>query len=87
MDNDNPGKQNLRKYFINTLIELLIYGILVTLYFFFVLRYLGTPLVVLFNQRLYFYAFISLALIVAQGVLLERITFYILYWIGIKRFD
>ena len=87
-----PQRQNyenndLRRYVVNILIELVIYGGLVTIYFFLVLRYLGSPLISLFDRNLCVYAIVSLVLIVVQGVLLERLTFYILDWIGVKRFE
>jgi hypothetical protein len=72
---------------LNLIIELIIYGGLVTLYFLVVLRYLNEPIKNLFDNNLHFYAIVSLVLIVLQGVLLERLTFYILDWIGLKRFE
>ena len=72
---------------LNLIIELIIYGGLVTLYFLVVLRYLNEPINNLFDNNLLVYAIVSLILIVLQGVLLERLAFYILGWIGLKRFE
>lgn len=82
----NP-KHMPRRLLLNLIIELIIYGGLVTLYFLVVLRYLNEPITNLFDNNLPVYAIVSLILIVLQGVLLERLTFYILDWIGLKRFE
>ena len=71
----------------NFIIELLIYGGLVTLYFLLALRLLSTPLKVLFDEYLPLYAVVSLILIVAQGVLLENITTFLLDRLGLQRFE
>lgn len=62
----------------NIVIELLIYGVLVTVYALVVLRWLGKPLHDLFHSNLTLYAFVGLALIVGQGVLLERLTAFLI---------
>lgn len=71
----------------NFLIELVIYGGLVTLYYLLALRLLASPLKALFDRNLPLYAVISLALIVAQGVLLEHLTSYLLDRLGLDRFE
>ncbi len=71
----------------NFIIELVIYGGLVTLYFLLALRLLSTPLKVLFDEYLPFYAVVSLILIVTQGVLLENITTFLLDRLGLQRFE
>jgi hypothetical protein len=76
-----------RRLVLNLIIEFIIYGGLVTLYFLVVLRYLYEPINNLFDNNLLVYAIVSLLLIVLQGVLLERLAFYILDWIGLKRFE
>jgi hypothetical protein len=76
-----------KRLVLNLIIELIIYGGLVTLYFLVVLRYLNEPINNLFDNNLLVYAIVSLILIVLQGVLLERLAFYILDWIGLKRFE
>ncbi len=82
----NP-KQIPKRLVFNLIIEFIIYGGLVTLYFLVILRYLNEPIKNLFDNNLTFYAIVSLILIVLQGVVLERLTFYILDWVGLKRFE
>jgi hypothetical protein len=62
----------------NLLIEVVVYGILVVVYTIVVLRLLGEPLAQLFHQNLVFYALLSLGLILAQGVLLDFLTTFLL---------
>lgn len=62
----------------NFALELLVYGALVVGYFFIVLRVLADPLARLFNSNLVAYALIALGLMVAQGVVLEAITSFLL---------
>lgn len=62
----------------NLFIEILIYGILLVVYFFLVLRYLGNFLTDLFENQLFLYSILGLGLIVAQAVLLETITSYLI---------
>lgn len=69
------------------LIELAIYGVLVIAYSFVVLRYLADPLYDLFSSNLVVYAFVALGLIVAQGVLLEAITSFILHRLGLDQLE
>lgn len=71
----------------NFLIELSIYGALVVLYFFLVLRYLGDPLEQLFHSNLLLYAIVCLVLIVAQAVVLEAITSFIIKQTGLEQLD
>lgn len=58
-------------------IELLIYSILVVGYFVLVLRLLAAPLYGLFSTNLTLYAFVALGLIIAQAVVLDAITTFI----------
>jgi hypothetical protein len=62
----------------NFVIELIVYSILVVAYFVVALRLLGEWLARLFHSNLVTYALISLGLIVAQGVLLDVITSFLL---------
>jgi hypothetical protein len=71
----------------NFAIELVIYGTLVILYYFLALRLLSSPLEHLFNEYLPAYAVISLILIVAQGVLLESLTSFLLKRLGLQRME
>ena len=80
-------KHTPKRLVINLIIEFIIYGGLVTLYFLVILRYLNEPIKNLFDNNLTVYAIVSLILIGLQGVALERLTFYILDWVGLKRFE
>ena len=85
MPSDHPPAQ--RFSIRNLVIELLLYGILVTLYALLVLRWLSTQLQALFRENLTVYALAGLALIVAQGVLLERLTSFLLARLGVQHFE
>jgi hypothetical protein len=67
-------KREIRNSLISFLVELLIYGVLVVGYFFLVLNFLGDWLFRLFEHNRHFYAFMALALIVGQGLVLETLT-------------
>jgi hypothetical protein len=87
-DNSQINNKHIpKRLVVNLIIEFIIYGGLVTLYFLVILRYLNEPIKNLFDNNLTFYAIVSLILIGLQGVLLERVTFYILDWVGLKRFE
>jgi uncharacterized membrane protein len=77
----------LRTLVRNFAIEVLVYGVLVVAYFYLVLRFLGDPLEKLFAENLTVYAFVALALIVAQGVVLEFITSFLLSRLGLDRLE
>ena len=66
-------------------LELIIYGPLVTLYYFLVLRRVNDWLTNLFNASSTEYAAVSLLFIVGQGVLLERLTSWLLRRIGLRQ--
>ena len=55
-------------------VELAIYSVLVTVYFFLVLHLLGEWLYHLETQRRYLYAVVSLLLIAGQAVALDAVT-------------
>ena len=74
----------VRRLFGSFVLELSIYAALVVGYFFLVLRLLGDPLKSLFTENLTIYAFVALALIVAQGVLLEGVTSFIMSHLGLE---
>ncbi|HAY83559.1 MAG TPA: hypothetical protein DCY42_01170 [Chloroflexi bacterium] len=69
----------------NFVIELVVYGILLAIYFFVALRYLAEPLSNLFDNNLIVYAFIGLGLIVVQAVFLEFITSLLFDFLGLHR--
>lgn len=76
---------NIRSLIRNLIIELVVYGVLLVIYFFAVLRFLGGFLTTLFHNGLYSYAFLGLGLIVAQAVLLELITSYLIRLLRLDR--
>lgn len=71
----------------NFAIEMVIYGLLVVGYFFLVLRILGDPLRSLFDQNLLLYALAALGLIVAQSVLLEMVTSFLMSRLKLERLE
>ena len=71
----------------NFVIELIVYSILVVAYFVVALRMLGEWLARLFHSSLVTYALISLGLIVAQGVLLDVITSFLLDRLNLSRLE
>lgn len=77
---------DIKKFIINFTIELVIYGALVTLYYFLALRFLSSPLEFLFEEYIVLYGFVSLILIVIQGMFLENVTHFLLTRIGLERF-
>ncbi len=79
--------RDTRRLMRNFVIELAIYGILVTVYSLVVLRLLGEPLARLFGGNLITYALISLGLIVTQGVLLDLITSFLLDRLRLGRLE
>ena len=81
---DSARKRSLIRGFV---IEILVYAVLVVAYFFLVLRLLADPLYDLFNNNLVVYAFVALGLIVAQGVVLEAITSFILHKLGLDQLE
>ncbi len=74
-----------RKLIRNLVIELIVYGALVTAYSVLVYRLLGRPLARLFDVNLVAYAFIGLALILVQGVALDLITSFLLNQLHLER--
>ena len=71
----------------NFVIEVLVYSALVLAYFFLVLRFLADPLRQLFDNHLVLYAFVSLALIVIQGAVLEAVTSFLISRLGLERLE
>jgi hypothetical protein len=71
----------------NFVIEMVIYGLLVLGYFFLVLRLLGDPLKDLFDQNILLYALVALGLIVAQSVLLEMVTSFLMNRLKLERLE
>lgn len=77
---------NVRNLVRNLIIEIIIYGILLVVYFFVVLRYLNGFLTGLFLNQTIIYAFLGLGLIVAQGVVLEALTSYLIRMLRLDRY-
>ena len=68
-------------------IELAIYSLLVTGYFYLVLRLLNGMLARLFQRNLHIYGLLGLGLIVAQGLLLEMVTSFIVNQLDLERLE
>jgi hypothetical protein len=79
--------QTSRTIIRNFILEMVIYGALVTIYFLLVLRYLGDWLYELYQSELRLYAFLALALIVAQAVVLEALTSFLITRLGLERLE
>ena len=78
---------NFRKMIGSFAVELLIYSVLVVAYFLVVLRFLGEPLYRLFSSQLVVYALLALVLIVAQAVVLEAVTSFIMGLLGLDQVE
>ena len=78
-------KPDLPRLIRNFLIELVVYGILLVIYFFVVLRFLGDFLTNLYNNSLVVYAVLALVLIIMQGVFLEALTSYLMKLLRLER--
>jgi hypothetical protein len=65
-------------------LELAIYALLVSGYFFLVLHFLGAWLRHLFDANKGIYAVVAVALIVGQGVMLEMLTTWLLRFLRSK---
>ncbi len=68
------GRSNKSASLGSFLVELAVYAIFVFAYFFLVLHFLGGWIKHVFDQNKTLYAFVALALIVAQGAGLEMLT-------------
>ena len=67
-------KAEARRTLRSFLVELVIYGLFVVVYFFLVLHFLGPSFVDLHNKSTALYALLCVVLILGQAVLLEWIT-------------
>jgi hypothetical protein len=79
------GKKRVRVLIRNLVIELILYSVLLTVYLFTVLRFLDDVLARLFTNNLVAYAFIGLGLILAQGVVLDLLTSFIINQLQLER--
>ena len=80
-------KSKIRTLIINFIIEMVIYGILVIAYFYLVLRYMGVFLNDLYHNNLVVYAILGLILIVAQAVVLEAVTSFLIDRLRLERLE
>jgi putative flippase GtrA len=80
-------RQTLRRFALTFGLELAIYGVLLAVYFLLVLRFLGEPLVRLFDDNLVIYAAAALGLIVAQGVVLDFVTSLLIRLLNVDALD
>ena len=78
-------RPNIRILVRNFIVEILVYGVLLVGYFYLVLHYLGDFLTNLFDNQLHIYSFLGLGLIVAQAVLLEMVTSYLIRLLRLDR--
>ena len=78
---------NSRKLIRNFVIEIAVYGVLVVAYFLLVLQSLGNWLTGLYEDNLQVYAVVALVLIVAQGVLFEKVTTFLIERMGLERLE
>ena len=80
-------KGNPKSLVRNFILEMIVYGALFVIYFMVLLRFLGQPLTGLYDSNLRYYAIVALALIVAQGVVLEWVTSFLLDFLGLERLE
>jgi hypothetical protein len=78
-------EKSFRTLIRNFVLELIVYGALVVVYFLLVLRYLDEWLQGLFNSNLAVYAVLSLGLVVTQAVILDLVTTFLLDWLNLER--
>lgn len=80
-------KPDLPRLIRNFLIELAVYGVLLVIYFFAVLQFLGDPINNLYANNTAVYAVVGLGLIVLQAVALEAVTSYLIRLLHLDRFE
>jgi hypothetical protein len=80
-------RPNLQKLVRNFIIELVVYGVLLVIYFFAVLQFLGGMLSNIYLNNSIQYAVVGLVLIVTQAVVLEAVTSYLLRLLHLDRLD
>lgn len=79
--------RNIKGMIRNYLIEFILYGFVVTAYFFVVIRYLGNWLNSLYHENLALYAFLCLVLIIVQGFFLDLVTSFLLNHLRLDRLE
>lgn len=80
-------RPEVRRLLRTLVIELLVYSVLLALYYLFVLRVLGQPLLHLLENHLTLYALAALGLVIAQGAVLDTITSFLVRLVRLDRFD
>ena len=70
-------ESDTRKTLYSFLGELVVYGLLVVVYFFLVLHFLGDWLANLNKENVKLYALVAIGLIIGQAVVLESVTTFI----------
>lgn len=78
-------KPKTRRLLRNLILEVIVYSLLLLVYFWAVLRFLGEPLNQLFHQNLVVYAGATLLLIVAQSVVLDFITTFLVERLDLEK--
>jgi hypothetical protein len=81
------NKREMRLLIRNIVIELIGYGILVVLYAAFAVPLVAEPLARLFGSNLVAYALVGLGLIVAQGLVLDVITSFLVNQLRLDRLE
>ena len=81
------NKPEIRKLIRNILIALAGYGVLVVAYVAFVAPLLVEPLAGLFENNLIAYALVGLGLIVAQGLVLDVVTSFLVNQLRLDRLE
>jgi hypothetical protein len=88
MPDEHPSRStpdpSLRPMLRSLLIELAIYTPLVVIYFFLFIHFAAGPLVDVYRSSTIAYALFATAAILAQGVLLERFTAWLLNRFGLR---
>jgi hypothetical protein len=64
---------------------MVIYAVLVTIYLYVVVRYLGDWLVTLYHEDLFLYAIVALVFIVVQAVFLDSVTTFLMNRLGLNK--
>jgi hypothetical protein len=82
------GKMPNPRQFLRVFVaELIIYGILLVVFYFVVVRYLGQPLAVMFRRNLTIYGVITLVLLLFQGSVLDWMTSLIVRLFGFEHYE
>jgi ABC-type molybdate transport system permease subunit len=79
-----PSDPSFKPLFRSLMIELTIYAPLVTGYFLLVILFAKEPIVEIYQNKPIAYAILATIIIVAQGVLLEALTSWLLRKIGLR---